>query len=118
MIGSEEKRMKTYSPDKTEKTVRTGTLYATVAEDIRARISQGELQPGQQLPAFPELCRHYGVSNITIRGALRSLSQDGLIIGEQRKGVFIAKPARRRTGMLGCHKVHQDFQGLHYYVHP
>ena len=61
-----------------------------VADIIRGQIRAGELRPGERLPAFPDLCRQYGVSNITIRGAIRSLSEEGLIIREERKGVFVA----------------------------
>jgi len=64
--------------------------YARVAHDLQGRIARGELQPGDRLPAFPDLCRQYGVSNITIRGALRHLVSTGLVETRPRSGVYVS----------------------------
>lgn len=69
--------------------VQETTLYSRIAEDIQARIMRGELRPGDQLPSFPSLCQQYGVSNITIRGALRQLTTANLLETRPRSGVFV-----------------------------
>jgi len=75
--------------------------YARVADDISERIKSGELQPGEQLPAFPDLCRQYGVSNITIRGALRHLASTGLVETRPRSGVYVSASRSESHGVLG-----------------
>lgn len=93
-------------------------LYMRVADIIRRQIRSGELRPGERLPAFQDLCRQYDVSNITIRGAIRSLSEEGLIIREERKGVFVAKiDAKPSTSVIGCHGFHHAMRHLPYYFH-
>jgi GntR family transcriptional regulator of arabinose operon len=94
----------------------SGALYQRVADDIRRQIEGGELRPGERLPAFPDLCRQYGVSNITIRGALRSLAESGLIASEERRGIFVAsrKPS---TKVIGCYGFASNMRHLPYYIH-
>jgi len=53
--------------------------FQKVAAAIRAAIVRGELRPGDRLPAQRELQEVFGVSKVTILGALRILETDGLI---------------------------------------
>jgi GntR family transcriptional regulator len=48
------------------------------------------VEPGQRLPTEAELCDRYGVSRITVRGALRSLQQAGYINVRQGYGSTVA----------------------------
>jgi DNA-binding LacI/PurR family transcriptional regulator len=83
---------------------RTGTLYRRVADDIRARITGGEWTVGERLPAIPELCEIYQVSDITIRGALRYLTAQGVLETRPRSGVFVRSGQREPDGIEG-HRV-------------
>jgi len=49
------------------------------------RIANGDLRPGQRLPAEPVLAADYGVSRVTVRRALARLAADGAL--ERRPGV-------------------------------
>lgn len=49
-------------------------------------ISNGVTRPGDRLPTEAELCERYGVSRITVRAALRSLQEAGLITVRQGRG--------------------------------
>lgn len=95
------------------------TLYRSVARDIRSRIEQGEWRPGSRLPAMADLGEQYGVSNITIRGAITSLAREGLVVREERRGIFVADKAVRkktRTGILGCYGLDAATRHFSYYL--
>lgn len=63
--------------------------YLRIAADLRRRISSGEYGPGDQIPTLPALCREYGVSDTTIRNALRLLANEGLIETRARAGTRV-----------------------------
>ncbi|MBE4790662.1 GntR family transcriptional regulator [Streptomyces sp. NE06-02F] len=64
--------------------------YLRIAADLRRRISSGEYGPGDQIPTLPALCREYGgVSETTIRNALRLLANEGLIETRARAGTRV-----------------------------
>ncbi len=67
-------------------------LYEKVRQVIRARIVSGELRPGDRIPTIQELCNLYGVSRSPVVQALNVLSQEGLVVRRQGKGVFVAEP--------------------------
>src|SRR6185436_3427200 len=81
-------------------------LYYQVQHTITQRISRGEYAPGSQLPSESELSRELGVSRVTVREALRVLSQENLLIKVQGRGTFVAdkpltvQPSRSFTGFL------------------
>ncbi len=58
-------------------------LHAQVAEGVRRSIATKELPPGAELPSESQLCEQYGVSRITVRKALSTLEQEGLIVSAQ-----------------------------------
>lgn len=59
--------------------VTSARISATIVDQIRALIHQGQLEPGDRLPSERELCSSFGVSRVTIRDALRVLESSGLI---------------------------------------
>ncbi|MFF9123145.1 GntR family transcriptional regulator [Streptomyces sp. NPDC014889] len=64
--------------------------YLRIAADLRRRISSGEWGPGDQIPTLPALCTEYGgVSETTIRNALRLLANEGLIETRARAGTRV-----------------------------
>ncbi|WP_237530438.1 GntR family transcriptional regulator [Streptomyces sp. SID3212] len=65
-----------------------------IAADLRRRISSGEWGPGGQLPTLPALCEEYGVSDTTIRNAMRLLANEGLVETKARAGTRVrSRPA-------------------------
>lgn len=64
-------------------------LYQRVVDDIRAQIADGRLNPGDQLPTARELQLKYGVGSTAVRNAMLILRSEGLIEGQQGKGVFV-----------------------------
>jgi DNA-binding LacI/PurR family transcriptional regulator len=71
-------------------------LYQQIADDLRARITSGEIAVGAQLPSHRELVTSYGVSIITINKALSGLVSDGVLYSRVGKGTFVAR--RHGTG--------------------
>lgn len=63
--------------------------YRRIAEDIRARITSGELPPGALLPTQQELQAQYGVARMTARQAVAELINEGLVTSQQGKGVTV-----------------------------
>lgn len=60
-----------------------------IFEQLKEKITSGELPSGEKLPSENELCRLYGVSRTTIRQALANLSSLGLIETRFGEGSFV-----------------------------
>src|SRR3984957_16757 len=67
-------------------------LYAQVENVIITRISNGSLPPGSRLPSEESLVQEYAVSRTTIRAAIQSLVQRGLVEIRRGKGTFVTHP--------------------------
>jgi GntR family transcriptional repressor for pyruvate dehydrogenase complex len=68
--------------------------YQLLADELRADITSGRLQPGERLPPEPELCIKTGVSRSTVREALRLLASQHLIVTTRgvTGGSFVSHP--------------------------
>lgn len=51
-----------------------------------------ELQPGEKIPSEAELCAHYNLSRITVRQAITSLVDEGLLHRQQGRGTYVLSP--------------------------
>ncbi len=67
-------------------------LYQQLEATLRAQIESGKFHTHERLPSERELSKHFGVSRMTVRQALDSLSRQGLIYGKVGKGTFISEP--------------------------
>ena len=67
-------------------------LYAQVENVIMERISDGSLPAGSRLPSEDSLVQEYAVSRTTIRAAIQSLVQRGLVEIRRGKGAFVTHP--------------------------
>lgn len=68
--------------------------YRQVMDAIRDAIAAGEFTPGDRIPTREALMAHFGVARQTIQTAIRGLIDQGVIIGEQGRGMFVAGPGR------------------------
>lgn len=64
-------------------------VYRRIAEDLRKQIREGLLVPGDLLPTQQELSDHYGVARMTTRQAIAELVNEGLVSGQQGKGMIV-----------------------------
>jgi GntR family transcriptional repressor for pyruvate dehydrogenase complex len=71
-----------------------GRISEMIVDQIRQLMRQGQLRPGDRLPAERDLCERFGVSRDTAREVLRMLESSGLIEirGAARRGAFVTVP--------------------------
>src|SRR5215472_744740 len=67
-------------------------LYAQVETVISDRISNGSWPAGSRLPSEDSLVQEFAVSRTTIRAAIQSLVQRGLVEISRGKGTFVTHP--------------------------
>ncbi|MFD8383202.1 GntR family transcriptional regulator [Streptomyces sp. NPDC059679] len=63
--------------------------YLQIAATLREEISTGRLKPGCRLPSGRELAKEFGTALMTVQHALRVLREEGLVIPQQGRGVFV-----------------------------
>lgn len=75
--------------------------YRRVMDDLLEQISTERLEVGQPIPSTATLSTQYGVSSTVIRRAVRELTQEGVLVGQPGKAVFVlAKPDEVREGQF------------------
>jgi DNA-binding GntR family transcriptional regulator len=80
------------------------TLHGQMTADLRTLITSGELKPGSPLPSESQLGERYGVSRPTVRRALQTLEQEGLISSHVGRGRIV----RDRRAMV--YRPQQEFE--------
>lgn len=74
-------------------------LWAAIAGTLTREIGAGHYRPGDKLPTEAELATRFGVNRHTIRHALATLSEAGLVHSRRGAGVFVAaRPTDYRLG--------------------
>lgn len=71
-------------------------LYARISECIERYIQDKSPSQGTRMPTESQLSKHFDVSIVTIRTALKQLADRGLLERQQGTGTFIGR-ARSRT---------------------
>src|SRR4051794_37555757 len=79
--------------------------YLRIARDLRARIADGRLAPGDRVPSTRQLARRWNVALATATKALAELRREGLVEARPRAGTVVAtrpgeRPAVRPEGEL------------------
>ncbi|MFC0213649.1 GntR family transcriptional regulator [Paenibacillus chartarius] len=65
-------------------------LYKQIHMDIKEKILSGELRPKDRVPSEQEIMDEYKVSKITVKNALTTLADEGLVVRIQGKGTFVS----------------------------
>ncbi|MEU8035697.1 winged helix-turn-helix domain-containing protein [Streptosporangium sp. NPDC049078] len=63
--------------------------YLQIVDELRAQIRAGELPPGTALPSIAQLCERFDVSASVVKAAISVLRTEGVVVGQQGKGVFV-----------------------------
>ncbi|MDQ0509732.1 phosphonate metabolism transcriptional regulator PhnF [Ancylobacter amanitiformis] len=92
MDGSDDTPMTT-SADETEHAAPargTGVaLWKQIVERIELDIAEGRLSPGMRLPTEMELAERFGVNRHTLRRALSTLTEQGIVEATPGRGTFV-----------------------------
>lgn len=76
-------------------------LYYQLENVLREKIISGAFEAGERMPTESELIDEYGVSRITVRQALQSLTDEGLIERHQGRGTYIAARKTKKRKFTG-----------------
>lgn len=63
--------------------------YLQIVDELRAQIRAGSLAPGTALPSIAQLGERFDVSASVVKAAISVLRTEGVVIGQQGKGVFV-----------------------------
>jgi GntR family transcriptional regulator len=83
-------------------------FHFQLSELLEQEISENRWQRDFRLPSEHELCEHFGVSRSTVRQALASLEQEGLIRREKGRGSYVAESQRRSWLLQSAEGLFQD----------
>ena len=81
--------------------------HEQISDWLRAQIERGDPAAHEQLPSEKALGEQFGVSRITVRRALQTLENEGLIYRRQGLGSFVAEPPIRQ-GLVRLTDFDQD----------
>lgn len=70
----------------------TSTHFGRIRQALEEQITSGVFPAGARLPAERLLSERFQTTRVTVREALNSLEQDGIIYREDRRGWFVAPP--------------------------
>lgn len=86
------------------------TAYSRAVERIKGLVESGEIAPGGKLPSERKLAEEFGVARSSVREAIRSLADQGVLVSRQGAGTFLAdRPQselleRLSDGLAGQHR--------------
>lgn len=69
--------------------------YLRIAGELRRRIAEGELAPGDRVPSTRQIAREWNVALATATKVLAVLRQEGLVQARPRIGTVVAPTGRR-----------------------
>lgn len=99
-------------PDHTPSNRGSLPLYRQVELYLREQISSGALRSGDMLPSVKDLCEQFGgINHLTVRQAIKNLSEENLVRSVQGQGSFVTAQAQRnrRIAIVLPHLEHTLF---------
>ena len=76
-------------------------IYYQLESYIKNQIEAGYILPGENIPSEREYAENYGISRMTVRQAINSLVNEGLLYRKKGSGTFVCEK-----------KIEQPLQGL------
>ncbi|GFH41752.1 GntR family transcriptional regulator [Lactococcus hodotermopsidis] len=75
-------------------------IYIKIHDELKHQVEMGIYEVGQRLPSERELAEEFGVSRMTLRQAVTSLVEEGILVRHVGSGTFVASD-RVREKMRG-----------------
>lgn len=72
-------------------------IYARIADELRERISRGELAEGARLPSESDLTAQWEASRPTVRQAIEVLRTEGYVDKQMGRGAFVRRRPAVKT---------------------
>lgn len=69
--------------------------YVAISRAIASAVTEGTLREGEVLPSQKELAESFGVTVMTVRQAVQTLVEQGMLSTSQGKGTFVTRPPYR-----------------------
>ncbi len=66
-------------------------IYLQLVQQVREGVARGDLETGEKLPSVRQLSRELLVNPNTIARAYTELEREGVLIGRQGLGLFVAE---------------------------
>lgn len=84
--------------------ISSGRSFELVIREMRKAIVRGDLQPGEKLPAEPELAAQFGVSRSALREALKVLELTGYLTVRRGYGggTFVSTPSAEEFTVISA----------------
>ena len=82
-------------------------LYVQLMDTVEKDIKSGRYKPGDKIMTESEMAKTYGVSLITVRKAIGSLMEKGLVVRKQGKRILPLPSEKRYTNLVAI--FHQSF---------
>ena len=79
----------------------TRAPFQRVVDAVRADIATGRLKPGDRLPSVRKLADRYGVAQMTVQNALRSLTGQGVVGTVPSAYSYVTEQAPSIVGPVG-----------------
>jgi GntR family transcriptional regulator, histidine utilization repressor len=75
------------------------SLGERIRQFVTAKIDSGAWPEGRRLPSETELAKEFGTARMTVHGALRALSEEGVLVRRPGAGTHVA-PRKPRATMM------------------
>lgn len=76
------------------------SLHDQLAGQLRSAIAEGDLGPGDKLPAARDLASSLGVNMHTLLGAFQTLRDEGLLEVRRGRGTLVTSQAPERVAFV------------------
>lgn len=93
-------------------TQRSDPPYRTIAAEIRARIEEGKLQPGERVPSIRQISQRRGVAIATATRAISTLRDEGLVETAVGSGTVVSYRAELAQPAMATESNSESVPGL------
>ena len=79
-------------------------IYQQIRNQIITGISEGQLEPGEQLPTVRGLATEIGINSMTVSKAYQLLKQEGYVYSDRRNGVCVRRDFEQKRQLTKASK--------------